>query len=73
MLTIEDLDQMSTYFNEALQKTKKKVTEESNPKIVNFKIRSFLEKVKDLLFKYDEQPTEIVSPVDETKQVEDNT
>jgi len=60
MLTEEDLDQMSSFFNEALKKTKKKVSEESNPKIVNFKIRSFLEKVKDLFTQYDD--TQIASP-----------
>ena len=65
---------MSNSIMEAYQKTKKKVQEESNPKIVNFKIRSFLEKVKDLLAKYEEEPTPVLTPVVETaKPIEENS
>ena len=73
MLSIEDLNYISEFFSEALSKTKKKVKDESNPKIVNFKIRSFLEKVKDLITKFDEALTTSQPPlvtVDESPQLE---
>ena len=73
MLSIDDLDNISEFFTEFLSKTKKKVKDESNPKIVNFKIRSFLEKIKDLIAKFDEAPTTSHPPLvtaDEFPQLE---
>lgn len=74
MLTEDDLEKMSVFFNEAVYKTKKKVKDETNPKIVNFKIRSFLEKVKDLLLQFDDSPTQglvhFEKPENDTSQLE---
>jgi len=38
-----------TLINQAVQKISKKIKGEPNPRIINFKIRSFIEKIKDLL------------------------
>jgi hypothetical protein len=74
MLTEDDLEKMSVFFNEAVYKTKKKVKDETNPKIVNFKIRSFLEKVKDLILQFDDSPTQglvhFEKPEHDTSQLE---
>ena len=53
MLTESDLISLLTLVNQAVHKIQTKIKFESNPKIINFKIRSFIESVRDLLDQYE--------------------
>lgn len=53
MLTETDLISLVTLINYSIQKITNKIKSEQNPKIINFKIRSFIEQVKDLLTQYE--------------------
>jgi hypothetical protein len=46
--------------NLAVQKIQLKIKLESNPKIVNFKIRSFIESIRDLLDRYERPQYELL-------------
>ena len=53
MLCEEDLNEISQFFNAKLQATKDKIKGERNAKIVNYKIRSFIEKIRDKLKRFE--------------------
>ena len=53
MLCEEDLNEMSQFFNAKLAATIDKIKGERNAKIVNYKIRSFIEKVRDKLKRFE--------------------
>ena len=53
MLCEEDLNEISQFFNSKLQTTKDKIKGERNAKIVNYKIRSFIEKIRDKLKRFE--------------------
>ena len=53
MLTSEDLQEIGQYFNSKLEKTKAKIQNERNAKIINYKIRAFIENVRDKLKRFE--------------------
>ena len=53
MLTVDDLKEISTYFNRKVEKTQEKISGERNAKIVNYKIRAFIENVRDKLKRFE--------------------
>ena len=53
MLTGEDLQEIGQYFNSKLEKTVQKIENERNAKIVNYKIRAFIENVRDKLKRFE--------------------
>ena len=58
MLTTEDLKEIGQYINLKLEKTVSKIQNERNAKIVNYKIRAFIEKIRDKLKRF--EPVSIV-------------
>ena len=55
MLGLEDLHEIGEWFSQKYTKTMEKVKQEGNPKIVSFKIRSFIEMLRDKLHGYEPQ------------------
>jgi len=53
MLGQDDLNEINNFFKAKLSATTEKIKGERNPKIVNYKIRSFIEKIRDKLKKYE--------------------
>ena len=53
MLNDSDLISLVTLIEHQIQKIKRKIQGEKNPKIINFKIRSFIESLKDLLVQHE--------------------
>lgn len=53
MLTTEDLSEIKTYFDRKMEKTLSKIQNERNAKIVNYKIRAFIENVRDKLKRFE--------------------
>ena len=53
MLGQDDLNEINNFFITKLSTTTEKIKGERNPKIVNYKIRSFIEKIRDKLKKYE--------------------
>ena len=77
MLSLKHLDSIQTFFDESISKLQKKITTESNPKVVNYKIRAFIEKLKDQLTDLEsaESANAPISKIEETQpeQVKDKT
>ncbi len=53
MLTTEDLSEIKVYFDRKMEKTLGKIQNERNAKIVNYKIRAFIENVRDKLKRFE--------------------
>ena len=53
MLAVEDLREIAEYFNSKMEKTIEKVANERNAKIVNYKIRAFIENIRDKLKRFE--------------------
>jgi hypothetical protein len=53
LLTEKDLGSILALIEHHASKVQSKLKLEKNPKIVNFKIRSFIEKIRDVLDKHD--------------------
>ena len=53
MLCTDDLLQINEFFQARFQKTLATVRGSDNPKIVNYKIRAFIEKIRDNLKNYE--------------------
>ena len=58
MLTAEDLKEIGQYINRKLEKTLSKIQNERNAKIVNYKIRAFIENIRDKMKRF--EPVSIV-------------
>ena len=48
LLTQNDLTSLVTLINHQVSKIQKKVSTEKNPKIIHFKIRAFIEHIKEI-------------------------
>ncbi len=53
MLTTEDLSEIKVYIDRKMEKTLSKIQNERNAKIVNYKIRAFIENVRDKLKRFE--------------------
>jgi len=53
MLTADDLSEIKQYFDRKMGKTLAKIQNERNAKIVNYKIRAFIENVRDKLKRFE--------------------
>lgn len=53
MLTADDLKEIGNYITRKMEKTVSKIQTERNAKIVNYKIRAFIEEVRDKLKRFE--------------------
>ena len=53
MLTAEDLKEIGSFINRKLEKTNTRISNERNAKIINYKIRAFIETVRDKLKRFE--------------------
>ena len=53
MLTADDLKEIGNHFTLRMEKTVSKIKHERNPKIVNYKIRAFIENIRDKLKRFE--------------------
>ena len=53
MLTAEDLKEIGQYINRKMEKATAKIQNERNAKIVNYKIRAFIENIRDKMKRFE--------------------
>ena len=53
MLTSEDLKEIGSFMSRKLEKTNTRIANERNAKIINYKIRAFIEVVRDKLKRFE--------------------
>lgn len=53
MLTADDLKEMGAFINRKMEKTTLRIQNERNAKIINYKIRAFIEVVRDKLKRFE--------------------
>ena len=53
MLTADDLKEMGAFINRKMEKTTLRISNERNAKIINYKIRAFIEVVRDKLKRFE--------------------
>ena len=53
MLTGEDLKEIGQFINRKMEKATSKIQNERNAKIVNYKIRAFIENIRDKLKRFE--------------------
>ena len=53
MLTADDLKEIGSFINRKLEKTNTRISNERNAKIINYKIRAFIEIVRDKMKRFE--------------------